>query len=116
MATTAAKRVKKTKEKEDPKTQEIIAKAKKKALENVALYGRKGVTGERKEGTIGIHAVRGGDVVGEHVVSFLAEGERIELTHKASSRDAFAKGALLASKFIISKKKGLWTMQDVLGL
>lgn len=93
-----------------------IAEARKKALEQVVLYGRHGATGERKEGTIGVHALRGGDVVGEHIVSFLSAGERVEFVHRASSRDAFAKGALLAAKFIARKKKGLYTMQDVLGL
>ncbi len=81
-----------------------------------AVYGREGLTGERPKGAIGIHAVRGGDVVGDHTVSFMAEGERIELTHKASSREAFAKGALLAARFVTSKKTGLYTMHDVLGL
>ncbi len=85
-------------------------------LEKNAVYGRQGLTGERKPGTIGIHAIRGGDIVGDHTVSFMAEGERIELPHKASSRDAFAKGALLAAKFVAGKKSGLFTMHDVLGL
>ena len=85
-------------------------------LEKEAVYGRKGFTGERKKGTIGIHAVRGGDVVGEHIVSFLAEGELLELTHRATSRDAFAQGALLAARFVAGKKNGLYTMHDVLGL
>jgi 4-hydroxy-tetrahydrodipicolinate reductase len=85
-------------------------------LAKKAVYGREGLTGERERGVIGIHAVRGGDVVGDHTVSFLAEGERVELTHKASSREAFAKGALLASKFLSINKLGLFTMHDVLGL
>ena len=85
-------------------------------LQKTAVYGRKGFTGTREAGTIGIHAVRGGDVVGDHTVSFLAEGERVELTHKASSRDAFAKGALLAAKFAAKKKSGFYSMHDVLGL
>lgn len=80
------------------------------------VYGRQGVTGEREKNVIGIHAVRGGDVVGEHTVSFLSDGERIELVHKASSRDAFAKGALVAAKFISGRKNGFYTMRDVLGL
>jgi len=84
--------------------------------EKAFLYGREGITGERDKRTIGIHAVRGGDVIGEHTVSFLSDGERIELVHKASSRDAFAKGALLAAKFLSDKNKGLYTMQNVLGL
>ena len=93
-----------------------IAAARDIKLSEGAVYGRAGFCGERQEGTIGIHAVRGGDVVGEHTVSFMTEGERIELTHRASSRDAFAKGALVAAQFISRKKKGLFTMQDVLGI
>jgi 4-hydroxy-tetrahydrodipicolinate reductase len=85
-------------------------------LETMAEYGREGLCGERERGRIGIHAVRGGDVVGEHTVSYMAEGERVELTHKASSRDAFAKGALVAARFLADKERGLYSMQDVLGL
>jgi 4-hydroxy-tetrahydrodipicolinate reductase len=81
-----------------------------------AVYGREGMTGERARGTIGVHAVRGGDVVGDHTVSFMAEGERVELTHRASSRDAFAKGALAAAVFVSGKTRGLFSMQDVLGV
>lgn len=92
------------------------AKGRKLDPKKAFLYGREGLTGERSKGVIGIHAVRGGDVVGDHTVSFLAEGERVELTHKASSRDAFAKGALLAAEFAAKKKKGFFTMQDVLGI
>jgi 4-hydroxy-tetrahydrodipicolinate reductase len=84
--------------------------------EKDVVFGRSGICGERKKGTIGVHAIRGGDIVGDHTVSFLAEGERVELTHKASSRDAFAKGALVAARFVHTQKKGLYTMQDVLGL
>lgn len=93
-----------------------IAEGRGVSLDKVAAYGRKGMTGERDPSAIGIHAVRGGDVVGEHRVSFLGEGETVELTHKASSRDAFAKGALLAIKFVARKKSGLYSMEDVLGL
>ena len=93
-----------------------VAKGRKINLDEQAVYGRKGFTGERKKGTIGIHALRGGDVVGEHTVSFLAQGEMISLTHKASSRDAFASGALHAAKFVHDKRSGLYNMQDVLGL
>lgn len=85
-------------------------------LDKVAVYGRQGMTGEREAGTIGIHAVRGGDVVGEHDVNFLADGEMIALRHRASSRDAFAKGALRAAKFLNKKTSGFYTMKDVLGL
>lgn len=87
-----------------------------KTAESNAVYGRKGETGARRKGTIGVHAVRGGDVVGDHTVSFLTEGERIELIHRASSRAAFAKGALLAAKFIAKQKSGFYNMQQVLGL
>lgn len=78
------------------------------------LFGRRGETGERKKNTLAIHALRGGDVVGEHTVSFLGNGEILELVHRATSRDAFARGALLAAKFIARKKKGLYNMRDVL--
>ena len=92
----------------------LIAQAKKWDPEKAFLYGRKGETGERKKGTIAIHALRGGDVVGDHTVSFLGDGEIVELTHRATSRDAFAHGALLAAKFIAQKKKGLYNMRDLL--
>jgi len=85
-------------------------------LESVAEYGREGMCGERNKGVIGIHAIRGGDVVGEHTVSYMTDGERLELTHKASSRDAFAKGALVAAQFLADKENGLYSMQDVLGI
>ena len=94
----------------------IIAKARKINFESSAEFGRKGMTGERKRGNIGIHAVRGGDVVGNHQVSFIADGERLELIHKASSREAFAYGALVAAKFVAKKKIGFYNMQQVLGL
>ena len=81
-----------------------------------AVYGREGVTGERDATTIGFATVRGGDVVGDHTVLFAGIGERIELTHKASSRATFALGALRAAKFLNSKKTGLYDMQDVLNL
>jgi len=93
-----------------------VAAGRKVSLEKKAIYGREGLCGAREKGTIGIHAVRGGDVVGDHTVSFLADGERIELTHKASSRDAFAKGSLVAAEYLDKKKKGLFSMQDVLGI
>ena len=77
------------------------------------LYGRRGETGERKKDTIAIHALRGGDVVGEHTVSFLGDGETVELVHRATSRDAFARGALLAAKFVAGRRKGLYNMRDL---
>jgi len=85
-------------------------------LEECAVYGREGVTGERNPNTIGFATVRGGDVVGDHTVLFAGVGERVELTHKASSRATFAIGALRAAKFLQDKKSGLFDMQDVLGL
>lgn len=85
-------------------------------LEQCAVYGREGVTGERDANTIGFATVRGGDVVGDHTVLFAGIGERIELTHKASSRATFALGALRAAKFLADKKSGLFDMQDVLQL
>ena len=84
--------------------------------EEKRIYGREGDTGARPKGEIAVHSLRGGDVVGDHTVIFAADGERIELTHKASSRDAFAKGALRAAKFLMGKEPGIYTMKDVLGM
>jgi 4-hydroxy-tetrahydrodipicolinate reductase len=81
-----------------------------------AKHGREGLVGARPRREIGMHAVRGGDVVGEHTVSFFGPGERIELTHKAHSRDNFARGALTAARFAAKAAPGLYDMQDVLGL
>jgi 4-hydroxy-tetrahydrodipicolinate reductase len=92
----------------------LIAKAKGWDLKKALIYGREGETGERKKGTLAIHALRGGDVVGDHTVSFFGNGEVLELTHRATSRDAFARGALLAAKFVAAKKTGLYNMRDVL--
>src|SRR5438105_5084380 len=79
-------------------------------------YGREGMVGERGSSEIGIHAVRGGDVVGEHSVIFAGNGERVELTHRAASRETFARGALRAAHWVIGKSPGLYDMRDVLGL
>jgi len=79
-------------------------------------HGREGIVGERTSQEIGMHALRGGDVVGDHTVIFAAQGERIELTHKASSRDTFARGAIRAAKWARGRAAGLYDMQDVLGL
>jgi len=79
------------------------------------VYERHGDTGARKAGTIGMQALRGGDVVGDHTVYFLADGERLELTHRATSRDNFARGAIRAARFVAGKAPGLYDMQDVLG-
>lgn len=80
------------------------------------VYGREGLTGERSSKEIGVFALRGGDVVGEHTVIFASIGERIEITHKATSRDIFAKGAVEAARWVVNKKPGLYDMIDVLGL
>jgi 4-hydroxy-tetrahydrodipicolinate reductase len=85
-------------------------------LKDCAIYAREGVTGEREAGKIGFATLRGGDVVGDHTVMFAGIGERVEITHKASSRATFAIGALRAAKFLAEKKSGQFDMQDVLGL
>lgn len=79
-------------------------------------HGREGLVGERTGKEIGVHSVRGGDVVGDHTVSFAGDGERLELTHKASSRETFALGALRAARWVATKPPGLYSMEDVLGL
>ena len=83
---------------------------------NALKHGRSGLTGERPLGEIGVHVLRGGDVVGDHTVMFAAEGERLELTHKAANRDIFARGALRAARWVKDKPAGLYGMEDVLGL
>ncbi len=95
---------------------EAVAGALGRDLRQVAVYGREGVTGERKPDTIGFATLRGGDVVGDHTVVFAGIGERIELSHKASSRATFAQGALRAAHFLAGRKAGLYDMQDVLGM
>jgi 4-hydroxy-tetrahydrodipicolinate reductase len=95
---------------------EILAEVKRKELKNLARHGREGIVGERTDAEIGIHALRGGDVVGDHTVIFAGIGERIELVHKAGSRETFARGALRAVKWVVTQKPGLYDMQDVLGL
>ena len=95
---------------------EVVAKALGRNLAGCAVYGREGVTGERKTGTIGFATVRGGDIVGDHTVMFAGTGERIEITHRANSRATYAQGALRAARFLSDKKNGLFDMQDVLGL
>ncbi|MEK7314500.1 MAG: dihydrodipicolinate reductase C-terminal domain-containing protein, partial [Deltaproteobacteria bacterium] len=79
-------------------------------------YGRKGITGERKKEEIGIQSVRAGDIVGDHIVTFGGDGERIELIHRAHSRTTFARGAVKAALWLKDKPSGLYDMQDVLGL
>jgi 4-hydroxy-tetrahydrodipicolinate reductase len=92
------------------------AKGRGMALEQIAKRARDGVTGAREPGTIGFAALRGGDVVGEHSVIFASEGERIELTHRATSREIFAHGALAAARWAAGREPGLYSMRDVLGL
>ena len=94
---------------------EILAAARKHSLDKIARHGRMGI-GERVPGEIGIHSLRGGDVVGDHTVIFANNGERLELTHKASSRETLANGALRAALWVVKQKPGLYDMQDVLGL
>ena len=95
---------------------EILAAVRQQQLAKVARHGREGIVGERTAEEIGIHSVRGGDVVGDHTVVFATPGERVELTHKASSRETFAYGALRAALWVVQQKPGLYDMQDVLGL
>jgi 4-hydroxy-tetrahydrodipicolinate reductase len=95
---------------------EILAAVRKEQLDSVLRHGRSGIVGERTSAEIGMHSVRGGDVVGDHTVMFAGLGERVELTHKASSRDTFANGALRAAQWVVKQKPGLYDMQDVLGL
>ena len=95
---------------------EVIADALKRDLDKIAVYGREGVTGERKPDTIGFATIRGGDIVGDHTAMFAGIGERVEISHKASSRMTFAMGALRAARFLADKPSGLFDMQDVLGL
>jgi len=95
---------------------EVIAAALGRDLGQCAVYGREGVTGERRPETIGFATVRGGDIVGDHTALFATLGERVEISHKASSRMTFALGALRAARFLAERKSGLFDMQDVLGL
>ena len=95
---------------------QILAEVRRQQLDKVARHGRAGIVGERTSTEIGIHAVRGGDVVGDHTVIFATPGERVELTHKATSRDTLANGALRAAAWVVKQKPGLYDMQDVLGL
>jgi 4-hydroxy-tetrahydrodipicolinate reductase len=98
------------------KMAQVIADAVNRNLDEVAVYSRKGIIGERTAKEIGIQTLRAGDIVGEHTVMFGGLGERIEVTHKVSSRDTFARGALRAALWLSGKQPGLYDMQDVLGL
>lgn len=95
---------------------EVIATAQGRVLEEAATWARHGVTGERSAGSIGFSVVRGGDIVGDHTVLFAGTGERIEITHRSSSRATYAQGSLRACRFLVGRAPGLYDMQDVLGL
>ncbi|RLA43699.1 MAG: 4-hydroxy-tetrahydrodipicolinate reductase [Gammaproteobacteria bacterium] len=95
---------------------QIVADALGRDLDEVAVYGREGQTGARRDDTIGFATTRAGDIVGDHTVIFAAEGERVEISHKASSRMSFARGAVRAAAWLADKPPGLFDMQDVLGL
>ncbi len=95
---------------------EILADVRDAQLKEVVRHGREGIVGARTKEEIGMHSLRGGDVVGDHTVVFAADGERVELTHKASSRQTFANGALRAAQWVKGKPAQLYSMQDVLGL
>lgn len=98
------------------KMAQVIAARLGRDLDQVGVYERKGLIGERTKKEIGIQTLRGGDIVGEHTVMFVTGGERLELIHRAHSRDNFARGAVRAAKWIVERPKGLYDMQDVLGL
>ena len=95
---------------------EVVCEARNWNYDEAVKNGRSGMVGKRPAEEIGMHALRGGDVVGDHTVIFAAEGERLELSHKAASRDMFARGALLAVEFLMDAPAGLYDMQDVLKL
>jgi 4-hydroxy-tetrahydrodipicolinate reductase len=95
---------------------EILADVRKEQLNDVIRHGRHGIVGERTATEIGMHSLRGGDVVGDHTVIYANNGERLELTHKASSRETFANGALRAAEWVVKQAPGIYDMQDVLGL
>ncbi len=97
------------------KIAEVVSQSLNKNLSDIAVYSRHGNIGKRKKGEIGIQTLRGGDVVGEHSLIFYGDGERIEFTHKASSRDTFARGAIRALKWVSDRPAGLYSMKDVLG-
>ncbi|EAR07504.1 4-hydroxy-tetrahydrodipicolinate reductase [Reinekea blandensis] len=94
---------------------EAVAEAMDVNLKDVGVFSREGITGAREPGSIGFSTIRGGDIVGEHTVMFASEGERVEISHKASSRQTFARGAVRAARWLLSQPKGLYSMEDVLG-
>ena len=95
---------------------EAVAEARGQNLKDVAIYGREGQTGAREAGSIGIHAIRGGEIIGDHTVMFIADGEVVEITHRARARMTFAAGAIRAATWIVQQPTGQYNMQDVLGL
>jgi 4-hydroxy-tetrahydrodipicolinate reductase len=95
---------------------EVVAKALGRDLKDCAVYAREGVTGEREPSSIGFATIRGGDIVGDHTVLFAGTGERIEITHRSASRATYAQGSLRAARFLAGKTRGLFGMNDVLGL
>jgi 4-hydroxy-tetrahydrodipicolinate reductase len=98
------------------KIAEILARSVSRDLSQVGIYARKGLIGERTKGEIGIQTIRAGDIVGDHTILFGGMGERIEVTHRASSRDTFARGALRAARWVVRQPAGLYDMMDVLSL
>jgi 4-hydroxy-tetrahydrodipicolinate reductase len=98
------------------KLAEVLAKAMNRNLDEKGVYARKGLIGERKPGEIDIQTIRAGDIIGDHTVIFGGMGERIEVTHRAQSRDTFARGALRAARWAVNQPPGLYDMLDVLGL
>jgi 4-hydroxy-tetrahydrodipicolinate reductase len=99
------------------KAAEVIADALNRKLDEVGVYGREGMVGERTPEEIGIHAVRGGDIVGDHTVLFAGDGERLEITHRAGTRQAFVNGVIKAIRYVVNAEKGkISNMNDVLGL
>jgi len=95
---------------------EVVADALGRKLADCAVYGREGHTGERDRRTIGFETIRAGDIVGDHTVMFASDGERVEITHRASSRLTFANGAVRAANWLRDQRAGMYDMQDVLGL
>jgi 4-hydroxy-tetrahydrodipicolinate reductase len=98
------------------KMAEVLARAVNRDLDQVGVYARKGLIGERKRGEIGVQSIRAGDIVGDHTVLFGGMGERVEVTHRVQSRDTFARGALRAARWVVKQPPGLYDMMDVLGL
>ena len=95
---------------------EVVAETLGRNLKECAIYGREGITGVRDKETIAFETIRAGDIVGEHTVMFATIGERVEISHKATSRKTFASGAVKAAQWVANKNSGLFSMQDVLDL